>query len=260
MLPVLHAEDALNRQPVSDLPPVSCACMTYGRPRLLEEAIASFLQQDYPGPKELVVLNDYAQQFLVCDHPEVTIVNVPKRFRTVGEKMAALVALCAHDLIFVWDDDDIYLPHRISFSVQHFDPARGFFKADKAWFWNNGQISGPLQNIFHAGSCCSRQLYDAVRGYGAVTSDYDQHFEARLVRYDPNSVVPFSIDAADIYYIYRWGGTGSYHLSALVPNEYHQLGATLDQKVMQAELEQGRVTLHPHWAMDYIQQVGEFLG
>ena len=43
-------------------PPVSCFCLTYGRPRLLEEAIHSFLQQDYAGPKEMIVLNDYADQ------------------------------------------------------------------------------------------------------------------------------------------------------------------------------------------------------
>jgi cellulose synthase/poly-beta-1,6-N-acetylglucosamine synthase-like glycosyltransferase len=38
-------------------PPVSCFCLTYGRPCLLEEAIHSFLQQDYAGPKEMIVLN-----------------------------------------------------------------------------------------------------------------------------------------------------------------------------------------------------------
>ena len=42
-------------------PAVSCICPTYGRPELLEEAIYCFLLQDYPGPKELIVLNDYAE-------------------------------------------------------------------------------------------------------------------------------------------------------------------------------------------------------
>ncbi|MCL4258972.1 MAG: glycosyltransferase family 2 protein, partial [Anaerolineales bacterium] len=50
-------------------PPVSCICPTYGRVELLEEAIESFLRQDYPGQKELIVLNDYAGQTLHFDHP-----------------------------------------------------------------------------------------------------------------------------------------------------------------------------------------------
>src|SRR2546429_75321 len=62
------------------LPPVSCVCPTYARPELLEEAIESFLRQDYRGAKELIVLNDYACQTLELDHPEVRVVNVPKRF------------------------------------------------------------------------------------------------------------------------------------------------------------------------------------
>ena len=77
------------------LPAVSCICLTYGRPAILAEAIESFLQQDYQGRKELIVLNDYVDQILTFDHPEVRVINVPKRFRTVGEKMNAAVALAA---------------------------------------------------------------------------------------------------------------------------------------------------------------------
>ena len=46
-------------------PAVSCICLTYGRPHVLEEAIHSFLLQDYAGSKELIVLNDYAGQTLL---------------------------------------------------------------------------------------------------------------------------------------------------------------------------------------------------
>src|SRR5262245_29761012 len=116
-------------------PAVSCICLTYARPALLEEAIYSFLQQDYRGTKELIVLNDYAEQVLELDHPEVVVVNVPKRLRTVGEKMNLAVALAAHDILFVWDDDDIYLPHRLRFSVAKLAARPGFFKPDKAWMW-----------------------------------------------------------------------------------------------------------------------------
>jgi hypothetical protein len=45
---------------VRSLPGVSLLCPTFGRPptlkHLIEECILSFLLQDYPGPKELVIL------------------------------------------------------------------------------------------------------------------------------------------------------------------------------------------------------------
>src|SRR4051812_44842704 len=195
-------------------PAVSCICLTYGRPELLEEAVYCFLLQDYPGPKELIVLNDYAGQTLVFDHPEVRVINVSRRFRTVGEKMNAAVALASHDLLFVWDDDDIYLPHRLSFSLEHFDPKKGFFKPNKAWFWNNGALSGPARNLFHVGSCWSRRLFDAVRGYAAEGIGYDLVFEKRLAQHFPGAITTYDIKPEDIYYLYRWGGTGSYHMSA----------------------------------------------
>lgn len=254
MLPDWIPDDCM----VPSLPAVSCACLTYGRPHLLEEAIYCFLQQDYAGCKELIVLNDYPQQTLVYDSSEVTIINAPVRFRTLGEKINAAFALCSYDLIFVWDDDDIYLPHRLSFSVQHFDPSRGFFKADKAWLWDNGVLSGPMQNIFHAGACLSRDVFNTVRGYGMVNNGYDQEIEAALAQ---SGVVmePYIIERDDIYYIYRWGGTGSYHVSGYgeVAGEYEEVAATVVQQVARGELAQGHITLTPHWKLDYGRLVAE---
>jgi hypothetical protein len=43
---------------MSVYPAVSCVCLTYARPHLLEEAMRSFLQREYRGIHELLVLND----------------------------------------------------------------------------------------------------------------------------------------------------------------------------------------------------------
>ena len=100
-------------------------CLTFGRPRLIvEEAVYSFLNQDYGGDKELLILNDFDRQAYAFNHPQVIVVNVPSRFHTVGEKRNAAAALCRHDLLAVWDDDDIFLPHRLSFSVSMYDPQK----------------------------------------------------------------------------------------------------------------------------------------
>jgi Core-2/I-Branching enzyme/Glycosyl transferase family 2 len=243
----------------ANLPAVSCFCLTYARPRVLEEAIHSFLQQDYAGPKEMIVLNDYADQTLVFDHPEVRVINVPRRFRSLGEKLNAAVALASHDLLFAWDDDDIYLPHRLSFSVARFEPRKGFFKAESAWVWNDQALSGPMQNIFHAGSCWSRGLFDAVRGYPAEGSGCDQIFEARLAAAFPGSIAPWAVTPSEIYYVYRWAGTGSYHLSVQGgaqierSRKYAEVAAYVEQRAAAGEIPRGQIALQPCWRADYRQ-------
>lgn len=245
------------------LPPVSCFCLTYGRPRVLEEAIYSFLAQDYAGTKELIVLNDYADQVLTFDHPEVRVVNLPRRFRTLGEKLNAAVALASHDLLFVWDDDDIYLPHRLSFSVANFAPAKGFFKVGTAWVLNDQQLSGPVGNLFHAASCWSRSLFDAVGGYAAEGSGCDQIFERQLADRFPGSTVPAAVLPAEIYYIYRWVGTGSFHLSNLGreqvgPNRgYAAVADFVRQRADAGEIPRGTVALEPHWKAEYPRWVAD---
>jgi len=242
---------------MENLPPVSCFCLTYGRPRLLEEAIQSFLLQDYAGEKEMIVLNDYADQTLELDHPEVHVINLPRRFRTLGEKMNAAVALASHDLLFTWDDDDVYLPHRLSFSVANFDPSQGFFKAASAWFWNSNCLTGPERNRFHAASCWSRDRFEAVGGYAADGSGTDAIFEGELEARFPGATTPFAVTPEEIYYVYRWAGAGSYHLSAFGgarPGRnggYAEVAAAVGEKAQRGEIPLGRVVLQPGWRHDY---------
>ncbi len=246
-------------------PAVSCICPTYARPELLEEALYSFLQQEYRGPKELIVLNDYAEQTLIFDHPEVRVINLPSRFRTVGEKRNAAVALASHDLLFVWDDDDIYLPDHLRFSLAQFDPKKGFFKPNKAWFWGRGQLHGPRKNLFHASSCWSRDRFDAVRGYDAEGSGHDVLFEKRLNKRFPGSTATFTPQPAEISYIYRWYGTGSYHLSGfggLKPGKNSgnaEVAAYIQQRADQGTIRQGRILLQPGWNTDYRLLVSSFI-
>lgn len=246
-------------------PAVSCICPTYGRPELLEEAIYAFLCQDYPGRKELVVVNDYADQHLTCDHADVRVFNILKRFRTLGEKMNAAVALAAHDLLFVWDDDDICLPHRLRFSVARFEPQKGFFNPDKTWMWDNGEVSGPVKGLLHAGSCWSRARFDAVRGYGAQGSGQDRVFERRLAQHFPGSTTRYEIAPHDIYYLYRWAGTGSYHISGFGDSKaglnvgHTQVEAFVHQQASQGYIRRGHIALQPHWHTDYRQLVAQAL-
>jgi hypothetical protein len=240
-------------------------CLTFGRPqRILEEAVCSFLNQDYAGPKELLILNDFARQTLVFDHPQVTVVNLSERFASVGEKRNAAVALCRHDLLAVWDDDDIYLPHRLSFSVSHYDPQRRFFKANRAFSWNDGVLSGPRTNQYHAAGMWDRSLFDEVGGYRHIGSGEDTDIETRFKKVIGRGMNYGLIEPHEIYYVYRWHGTQSYHLSGFGRDGLGQSG---NDKVLEYVLRQldrgvirsGEIVLRPQWTLDYSQLVKDYL-
>jgi glycosyltransferase involved in cell wall biosynthesis len=232
-------------------------CLTFGRPRLLEEALQSFLAQDYPGLKELVILNDFSDQVLVFDHPHVKMVNVSQRFRTVGEKRNACAAFCSHDILFVWDDDDIYLPWRMSFSINRLDKAKGFYKPSKAWVLSEGVIRGVRRNLFHSGSCFTRSLFDQVGGYPHIGSGQDWGLESKFSSAISGSKDDESLTDEELFYIYRWGGTGSFHLSAFGRDEgksikgNEHVATYVRHAVKSGQLPTGKIQLHPVWRNDY---------
>jgi hypothetical protein len=239
-------------------------CLTFGRPRqVVEEAVYSFLNQDYAGEKELLLLNDFDRQTWLFDHPQVTVVNVPARFHTMGEKRNAAAALCRHDLLAVWDDDDIYLPHRLSFSVSRYDPKKRYFKPHKAFILTNGAVAGPEAGVFPASSLWHRSLFDEVGGYAHMGLGEDKDLEikfAKVLGEDKDS----EIQPSEIFYLYRWSGTQSYHFSRFGRDGH---GPTGNDKVMayalrdleKGRIESGEIVLQPHWRVDYARLVREYV-
>ena len=227
-------------------PAVTCICPTDGRVELLEEAIHSFLRQDYPGEKELIVLNDTEGQTLVYDHPEVQVVNVPRRFHSAAEKRKAAVGLASHDLIFPWPEDDVCLPHRLSFTVAHLEPQAVLFKADKVWLWNEDELAGPEPEAphggtLHGGSCFRRETFVKAHGYSHTETDYAGGFEALCAGEGPGAVHLQAVEPAEVYSIRRGeAGNGHEHPGAEIPR--------------------GRIPLRPRWRRDYGALVREHLG
>jgi glycosyltransferase involved in cell wall biosynthesis len=226
-------------------------CLTFARPKLLlEEAVYSFLNQDYAGEKELLILNDFEHQTIVFRHPQVTVVNLSSRFHTLGEKRNAAVALCRHDFLAVWDDDDIYLPHRLSFSVSRYDAGRRFFKPSKAFILNDAMVSGPKRALFHSGSMWHRALFDQVGGYAHMNAGEDQEIEAKFAAVIGTAKDYDAIQPSEVFYLYRWLGTGSYHLSDFGRGD-DQVAAYARCALAEGAIESGQIVLNPHWAIDY---------
>ena len=226
---------------------VSCQCITYDRVHLLEEAIESFLRQDYDGKKELVILNDCKEQILEFKHPDIHIINTPKRFRTVGEKRNACIAMCSGDVIFPWDDDDISLPWRISLSLKYKED-KPYFKNKRAWLWQNGIIKPkPVFNTYPSMGCWDREFFEEVNGYAFMQSGQDIELDNRFRKTGKRKCI--QIPDEEVYYIYRFGGTGRPHLSSF---GYGKGWKEIGKKQI---LTKGIITLNPNWRQEYGKEV-----
>jgi glycosyltransferase involved in cell wall biosynthesis len=92
-------------------------CITYGRLPFLGRAVASFLNQNYDN-KELLIINDDKNVQLSCKHnnwdgDKISIINLNKRL-SLGSKRNLGVSFGDYDIYMPHDDDDVFLPNRIS--------------------------------------------------------------------------------------------------------------------------------------------------
>ena len=124
-----------------EYPFISCKCITYGRVDLLEESIESFIKQEYPGKKELIIVNDYPLQKLVYNHPDVKIYNLDSTFSTIGEKENFAVSKCSAEIIAVWDDDDVALPNHLTNIAKFFTPESDLLHWERGVLFNEPNIS-----------------------------------------------------------------------------------------------------------------------
>jgi glycosyltransferase involved in cell wall biosynthesis len=226
---------------------VSCLCLTYGRPALLEEAIESFIRQQWDGPKELIVVNDHPDQKLVYRHKKVRIYNLKRRLPTLGQKRNLSVALALYNHLLIWDDDDIHLPWRIEETMKAMADSQ-YFKCGPIWVSEKGELykHTPKEEVwFHGTSGYSRNLYEAIGGYKRINAGEDTDFEIRLKSNKRTNkfwrVSQLPIER--IYYIYRWSH-----------GHYHTTGC-MDLRKIQPEVKRGTYKLEPHWKVDYCKEV-----
>jgi len=234
------------------LPGISCYCNTYGRPHILEEAVESFLRQDYQGPKELVILNDCAEQELIFDHPEVRIFNINRRISPLGRKFNISITKCQYDILACWEDDDIYLPRHLSTAMQYY--SNGMFHTKFAWFQTTASTLVHTFNYYHASHVFAKDLFVTIGGY----KDTDQrNLDQDLMTKFENIIGNYHIklEPAELTYIYRWSTTNSYHgsqWSDLISLEAEKYITTSKSN---GTLPTGRIELKPAWRVDYINLI-----
>jgi hypothetical protein len=241
---------------------ISCYCATYGRPKeLIENSIQCFLDQDYTGPKELVILNDCQYQKYFLDHPEVRIVNLSEKIQLLGVKFNETIKLCKYDLLATWEDDDIFLKHRLSYCVNR-------LKNDKVFHTYNcliekkPQIIQPYYAYCHSTHLIDKNLFYEISGYDELDIG---HIDIKLMNKITKKVGYYTqqiVNIQDRFYIYRWNTSGSYHASAVSgQNSQKSLSVRVEQdvktKIDKGLIQSGNIYLKPKLSYDFYNYLPE---
>ena len=159
----------------NELPFVSCLCPTYRRPQMMGTTTLAFHGQDYPEDRrELIILDDAGElQNDSCGGWQ--IISIPRRFRSLPEKFNAIAGLAKGDILVVWEDDDIYLPHHISTHVRAME-GRLWSKPSFVLSSYTGRLEQEdATGRFHASLAFRREIFDRIGGWPLTNrGDFDK--------------------------------------------------------------------------------------
>lgn len=239
---------------MSTQPLITCIMPTFNRyPSLgwlVEEAVQSFLLQDYPNC-ELIIHNDSLENQLHYSHPRVRVLNTAK-FPDLSSKIQYCIEQGQGDYFCRWDDDDINLPWRLSYSLPKVQ-ARGDLEwRPKNYWFDVGHLS---HNVGHANchvtALWSRKCLELIGGvYPPKFSGYeDQAFNQALEKkgLPKGELIP----KEDVFYLYRWS-TGAHHLSG-VGGSPENLQAHFD-KLGKKELVKDKFIIKPRWYRNHAER------
>ena len=249
---------------MSSLPFISCKCITYGRVDTLEEAIYSFLIQDYPADKcELVIVNDYPQQKLIFDHPQVTIYNLDETFTTIGEKENYAIERCSEDLIAVWDDDDVALSNHLSNIAKHWKEDTNIIHWETGVFYNEPSITA-IKGIGNSGIVYSKKVWEQIGRSPIENAGGDMTLVNKIHALGRQHVVDVKMPDSEASWFYMWGGRG-YHQSGQgtdvpgKPNIIQRHSDHIESLRKAGKIPTGDVHLNPHWNKDYAQMLKDYV-
>lgn len=240
-------------------PLISCKMITYGRVEFLEESLHSFLLQDYPGEKELVIVNDYPLQKLVFDHPDVRIYNLDETFKTIGDKENYATELCRGEIICQWDDDDVATSWHLKNVAEQFTDDVNILHWATGVYYNDSTITN-VGWIGNSGIVFRKSAWKAIGGHPVENAGYDMTFVNALAHYGGRKFAEMPNEKASWFYM--WGGRG-YHMSGMGTdtsdraNVIERHSNHVESLRVKGLIPTGDVHLNPHWKLDYQKQLEE---
>jgi glycosyltransferase involved in cell wall biosynthesis len=224
---------------------ISVLTLTYQRHHLLEEAIESFLRQEYDGEKEMVVVNDSPDVEYVFDHPEVRVINCKTRFSSVGKKLEWGFQQCKGHYVYRLDDDDLMTPWALQLQkeYQEGEPGWDIYRCQHFYYYLNNIYQG-LSDSINNGNCYSKEFVSRIE-FPDVSGDEDN-----IITFHRGGRV-LTKDTGRYSMIYRWG-MGVYHISGMGQNPTEEILRRTDASV---DKHTGIVQLHPRFIKDYYKQL-----
>jgi hypothetical protein len=248
---------------MNNLPAISCKCITYGRIDTLEESIYSFINQEYDGKKELIIVNDYPLQKIIFDHPDVRIFNLDYTFDTIGAKENYAVSMCSHDIIAVWDDDDIAMPNHLSNIAKYFKPETDLLFWGRGVLFNEPEISA-ITGLGNSGIVYSRKIWRQIGGHPLENAGYDMTF-VYAIQHASNNIVVAEPPDPEVSWFYMWGHR-SYHMSGQGtdtkdrPNVILRHADHIEQLRSAGRIPTGNIWITPNWNKEYYKMLQEYSG
>ena len=221
--------------------------MTYKRHHILEEAIQSFLGQDFEDC-EMVVLNDCPDVSYIFNHPKIRVINHPTRFNSLGKKLEFGCAQCRGEYIFRLDDDDLLMPNALSLIHKMIGENEGYdiYRCKKAYFFRDNIFESIMQNV-NTGNCYRSNFIKSI-----IFPDVSI-VEDVAITYESGGKI-CEKDYGEYAMIYRWNWD-TYHISGFgtdYANNQEYLKDRVEEWVQQ---ESGVITLNPHFKINYLQDI-----
>lgn len=225
---------------------ITVLILTYGRKELLEEAIQSYLMQDWDGDSELLIVNDEVGVHYLIDNPKIRIINSTIRFSSVGKKLEWGLKEAKGDWVYRLDDDDLLTPWALSTTNKYIEsnPDVDIVRCQKHYFFSHNKFEGFADSI-NNGNCYSKEFINRIE-FPNVSGDEDN----KITFHSGGTI--YTGDTGRYTMIYRWG-MGTYHISAMGNySDNSHIYAITDSTI---DKDKGSYTLKPKFKNDYYSQL-----
>lgn len=225
---------------------ISVLTLTYQRHHILEEAIQSFLLQDFTEKSEMVIINDSPIVKYHIDHPNIKIVNCQQRFLSIAAKLEWGFKQCKYDYIYRLDDDDLLGPNALTLTAEDIKnhPGHDIYRSQYHYFFVHNKYTDISDNI-NTGNVYHKSYLDRITfpdKSGDEDADITFHHGAKI----------YTAQRKECTMIYRWG-MSTYHISGMGANPNKVILERTDQSIDKKE--QGHIVLQPHFKEDYYSQL-----
>ena len=228
---------------------ISVLTLTYQRYDVLEEAIQSYLSQDFDGDSEMVIINDSPDVEYVYDHPNVRIINSKERFTSISAKIGYGYKQCKYNYIYRLDDDDLLAPWALSLTKEYIDEKIGYdvYRSKYHYFFANHNYLYNSDNI-NNGNVYTKKYLDRIE-FPQYSGDEDT-----VITFGNSSKI-MTLDKGYYTMIYRWND-GTYHISAAGSFDNSFVMNYVDTlRKNQNNREVGTIKLTPGFKKDYYSEL-----